>query len=248
LVDADDGGISTNNNNRKITKAKQQSKTTTTTNQGIVLTTCAEAYKASGNNKAVLLAMGIGLKDFCVNINEEPFKSKNRWSFVPTSKELISEIQRRTIANGLPAYSVPKPGNWDNNKRMLWLNNNPIKAPSKKEWVKQQIIDFDKVFRAGISERINDAALPKDVWNGQDQYLRFNHVMMEDSIRVALLAMHQSMDCEELDARNFAESPRDIIELVAELYNDANLDFVTNKYPTLHKDFEDHFFVSEYCN
>jgi hypothetical protein len=54
--------------------------------------------------------------------------------------------------------------------------------------------------------------------------------------------MHRSMDRAELDARNSAERPCNVFELAAELYNDANLDFVTNKYPTLHKDFEDHIF------
>jgi hypothetical protein len=66
--------------------------------------------------------------------------------------------------------------------------------------------------------------------------------MMEDSICVALFAMHQLMDCAELDARNSAERPRNVFKLAAKLYNDANLDFATNKYPTLHKDFEDHIF------
>jgi hypothetical protein len=123
------------------------------------------------------------------------------------------------------------------------LNNNPIKAPSKKEWVKQQVIEFDKVFRAGISERNNDETQPKDVWNEQDHYFHFYHVMMEDSIRVALLAMHQLMDRAELDARNSAERPHDVFELAADLYNNARMDFVNNKYPTLHKDFEDHIFL-----
>jgi hypothetical protein len=87
----------------------------------------------------------------------------------------------------------------------LWLENNPIKVPSEKEWVKQQICEFDKVFRAGILECNNDAAIPKVVWNGQEHYLRFYHVMMEDNIRVALLAMHKSMDRAELDVRNSTE-------------------------------------------
>jgi hypothetical protein len=193
LAVEDDDGMSTHNNNQQITKPKNKA-----------LTTCAEAYKASDNNKAVLIAMGIGLKGLCMDISEEPYKSRNRQSFVPTSKELIGEIQRWAIANGLPGFSAPKQGNWDNNKRILWLENNPIKASSEKEWVKQQISEFDKVFCAGISECNNDAAIPRDVWNGHEHYLCFYHVMMEDSIRVALLALHKSMDHAELDARNSA--------------------------------------------
>jgi hypothetical protein len=81
--------------------------------------TCAEAYEASGNHKVFLFVMGIALKDLCVDINEEPYKSRKRRSFVPTSKELIAEIQCCARANGLHAYSVPKPGYWDNNKHIL---------------------------------------------------------------------------------------------------------------------------------
>jgi hypothetical protein len=103
LAEEDDDGISTHNSNRQITKPKNKSQKN---NPVLALATCAEAYKASGNNKAILIAMGIGLKDLCVDINKEPYKSRNRQSFVPTSKELIGEIQHRASANGVPAYSV----------------------------------------------------------------------------------------------------------------------------------------------
>jgi hypothetical protein len=122
LAEEDDDGISTHNNNWQITKPKNKSQKN---NALLALTTCAETYEASSNNKAVLIAMGIGLKDLRVDINEEPYKSRNRQSFAPTLKKLNGEIQRRTIANCLP-------GNWDNNKRILCLKNNPIKDHPKK--------------------------------------------------------------------------------------------------------------------
>jgi hypothetical protein len=142
-----------------------------------------------------------------------------------------------------PLIQFQNPGNWDNNKRMLWLEKIQIIHHPKKNGLGNKLSNSIKFSELAYWNATMMQPFQRVVWNGQEQYLRFYHVMMEDSIRVALLAMHQSMNHAELDARKSAECPRNVFDLAAELYNDDNLDLVTNKYPMLHKDFEDHIFL-----
>jgi hypothetical protein len=72
----DDVTPTTNNDNhKKISKRIMNKSSKTTTNPVPLLVTFEEAYEQSGNSKAVLLSMGIGIKDLSVDMNEEPYKS-----------------------------------------------------------------------------------------------------------------------------------------------------------------------------
>jgi hypothetical protein len=133
----------TNNNN----KIKKKRKEKATNNPVTILVTCREAYVNSGNHKAVLLAMGIGI-GHCIDTNEEPYlSSNNRCSFMPTAKKLTLEIQRRAVSFGMSGKLLPKPTNWVNSKLMDWLLKHPIIATSEIDNVREQIMAFDIFFK-----------------------------------------------------------------------------------------------------
>jgi hypothetical protein len=51
-----------------------------------------------------------------------------------------------------------------------WFLKYPIRAVTDVEFVTEQIIEFDKLYKAGIAEsKLDDNMHKKDVWNGQFQ-------------------------------------------------------------------------------
>jgi hypothetical protein len=92
-IDTNDISTTNINNNHNISGIRRASVTNTTINQMLFASTCAEAYENRSNNIAVLLAMGIGLKNLSVDITEEPYRSsRSRHSLVPTAKELLLKL------------------------------------------------------------------------------------------------------------------------------------------------------------
>jgi hypothetical protein len=135
---------------RILTKKKKKKDKKAATNPAPKLVTCCETYVNSGNHKAILLAMGIGMQH-SLDTNEEPYlSSNNRCSFIPTAKVLTKEIQRQAVSLGMMGKLLPKPTNWVKQKLMDWLQNNPIRATTDIEYVQEQITAFDKLLKPAL--------------------------------------------------------------------------------------------------
>jgi hypothetical protein len=82
-----------NKNNTVSKKKKKEKKTTNLANETNVITSCAEAYFSGGNDKAILVAMAIGLDDPVIDTDDEPYKSsRSRSSFVPSANHLYTGV------------------------------------------------------------------------------------------------------------------------------------------------------------
>jgi hypothetical protein len=77
--------------------------------------------------------------------------------------------------------------------------NYPIKAQEDINFICQEVQQFDTMFRASVSKRVNDKQSKNDVWSGQLPFLRFYHVLMDNRVRIAFLEMHKCKNCAELD-------------------------------------------------
>ena len=205
-------------------------------------------YIASGNDKAVLFAMAIGMDDAngdtLVDLDKDDvfknYKGKNKRTFTPSQVVMAEERKRRKALAGdtkKVGMSTPKP------VLKMWLNDNPITNASDLQFVRGEVMNFKTNLENFTLQRAKSKDLSDSEgagnWSGMAPFLRMIHATLEDD--QSRLEYQKSFDIstrEQVDGRHNAATKKvDVWERVAELWNNSDYKPNSQIYGYLHNDF-----------
>ena len=179
--------------------------------------------------------MCIGLKcredeRFLGDMMREPYASmKLKKKVFPTQKHLVEEIKRRSKCNKVESPSCTY---WKRDKLALWLTANPVHEVEDVVYLRRE---ESQLYKTLVNNAVGEVSSDKGgVWNTNDPYLRLYHCLFSEDARDALMNMNNVMTRPELDARNSAERPETLYEVVANLFNDPSNVYITEQVPDLH--------------
>ena len=116
-------------------------------------------YIASGNDKAVLFAMAIGMDDVkgdtLADLDKDDvfknYKGKNKLTFTPSQVVMAEERKRRKALSGdtkKVGMSTPKAD------LKMWLNDNPITNATDLKFVRDKVMNFKSNLENFTSQRV----------------------------------------------------------------------------------------------
>jgi hypothetical protein len=202
---------------------------------------CQRYYKCNGEKLTELMTMCIGLKGVDDRLLGdallEPYASmKFRKKVVPTQKNMVDEIKRRSICS--TDDPAPSCKHWTKERLQRWLTDNPVEVADDVVYlVGEELKLFESLNKARSEQGGGSGDSRSSSWTTNEPYLRMYHSMFHDDVRPALLRMNNTLARPELDARNSAARPETFFEAVARIYNDEDIVFETDVLPDLHYTF-----------
>ena len=205
-------------------------------------------YIASGNDKAVLFAMAIGMDDVkgdtLADLDKDDvfinYKGKNKRTFTPSQVVMAEQRKRRKALSG----DTKKVG-MSTSKAVLkmWLNDNPVTNATDLKFVRGEVMNFKTNLENFTSQRAKSKDLANSEgagnWSGMAPFLRMIHATLEDD--QSRLQYQKSFDIstrEQVDGRHNAATKKvDVWERVAELWNNSDFKPKSQIYGHLHNDF-----------
>jgi hypothetical protein len=121
--------------------------------------------------------------------------------FCPKGKEFTAKITRQHLANGLPFSKIPQPNNWPKQASIAWLKAHPIMAPDDIDFIRKEIIEFERlVTDDNLESSSKEELCCADAWSGPLHYLQSYHVLIDDSIKEAYWNKDNKSQRDEIDA------------------------------------------------
>jgi len=200
-----------------------------------------------------LYVMSIGQKNNALEglaLDAPPFsKLPKEYRVKIAARHFNDEIIRRGEAYVL--IEKKRPNQWKNEKRLQWLQQNPIPKESiddlkyiQDEWFRMKSFCDELLARNGGHNKDSvDATTLKKKWDGNITWLCLFLCFTVDPIKESFLLRHQPMNREEIDALNTSMARSDYRQLVVDYFNDPDWRPHTESIPDLHDDFE----VSIFC-
>jgi hypothetical protein len=174
-----------------------------------------------------------------------------RKKVVPTQKNMVEEIKRRSIC--ITDDPIPSCKHWTKERLQRWLTENPVEVADDVSFLVAEELKLCEFLNKARNEqgggRGDSRSLPCLT---NEPYLCMYHSMFHNDVRPAfllrgmyhsmfhndvrpafLLRMNNTLARLELDARNSAACPETFFEAVARIFNDDDIVFETDVLPVV---------------
>lgn len=191
--------------------------------------TAEKIYLDSNMSISILCVLAMGLKDGDGSPILDPTafpwtEIKSKKKIIPNAKDILSEINRRineTNSDSINPVSKPKPTWWDKQKKIKWLNENPITAKFDVQFVRTEVSRVKHCLLNAKAEKNNllKELNPKLNWRSDGPcHIRLIHAVVEN--KDLYLKRNDPLSRTQLDARNSNEhAEANVWEAIADLYN-----------------------------
>jgi hypothetical protein len=200
----------------------------------------AEAfYVKEGNDKRVLMAMGIGLANDddspFMSFNDKEFKSVKVSTLKPTNSHLVGEQRRRRHEKGEKSNNF----NTQAKRKDLWdyLLQNPVVNPPDVDFLKREIKSL--AAKAVAMERSKKNAGSSSLkWSGSAPFYRLLHAITDvPANKAAFMDSFRVNTTEETDGRNNPETARPRAwDMIANTFNSKRFQPTSKIYTESHPD------------
>jgi hypothetical protein len=187
---------------------------------------CAEKiYRNSGNSKACLALLCVGLKHDdglpVMDLSASPWIDvKPKSDIKPKLKDLQNEVVRRAELFGVKP--IPRPNSWNSEKIMSWLMDHPLNDPDNIAFLTSEVRRVSDIVAAAQKEALEEESKLQQysMWRDKVPYLRMIHCILEDDIKVAYLKRNDVISRTQLDARNSVDKREvSVYERIADKWN-----------------------------
>jgi hypothetical protein len=169
---------------------------------------CKKVYVDSGNDKATLYVLSIGLEhdnEPLFSLEQEPWStlSKNELR-PPKNSDLVKEVRRRATASNM--RSAPRPSNWTRNQMIEWLEEHPVSDSSDVQFLTFEVLRLQDISLRMQQEQQHFISMEGvsrgGNWRGCVPYLRVIMTLTRDDVKSLFLSRGNCLSRTQLDARN----------------------------------------------
>jgi hypothetical protein len=172
-----------------------------------------QVYENSGNQKKVLLCLGLCLSEAddspLFSFENEPWSCLPKTEMRPVNVDFAKEIVRR--ARLLRIHPTPRPLNWPKAQKLEWLETNPVEDSIDISFLRGEVSRIKGILERSLEEEQQQLELVGlggigvsrgGNWRGSVPYLRLILCLTQDDIKFAFLRRADAQSRRELDARN----------------------------------------------
>lgn len=199
-------------------------------------------YRSSGNSKALLYLLSIGLKDQdnlpLMDISTAPWVDiKPKSNVKPQLQDIRKEVIRRSSLFSIKPS--PRPNGWTADRTVSWLKEHPLNNQCDVLFLEREVKRVYEIVMGAQKEAIEEEERLQQVsaWRDRVPYLRMIHCILEDDVKVAYLKRNDVPSRTQWDARNSLEKrASSAYELIADKWNCPQFNPVT-EIMDCHEDF-----------